>query len=104
MVGFQKTHSANSLITDSAASGTAMACGIKTENGTIGIDTTKFETFFKENPEQFAALTSTRATTDNDAITSRISSFNLNDFVAGAYQFNLSGGTKSSNVSLLLLV
>mgnify|MGYP001161214713 FL=1 len=39
VVGLQKTHSANSLITDSAASGTAMACGIKTENGTIGIDT-----------------------------------------------------------------
>ncbi len=68
--------------------------GVMTQlDGTIGIDTTKFETFFKENPEQFAALTSTRATTDNDAITSRISSFNLNDFVAGAYQFNLSGGT-----------
>ena len=39
VIGLQKTHSANSLITDSAASGTAMACGIKTENGTIGIDT-----------------------------------------------------------------
>ena len=39
VVGFQKTHSANSLITDSAASGTAMACGTKTTNGTIGIDT-----------------------------------------------------------------
>ncbi len=39
VIGLQKTHSANSLITDSAASGTAMACGTKTENGTIGIDT-----------------------------------------------------------------
>ena len=39
VVGLQKTHSANSLITDSAASGTAMACGTKTTNGTIGIDT-----------------------------------------------------------------
>ena len=37
VVGFQKTHSANSLITDSAASGTAMACGIKTLNGAIGV-------------------------------------------------------------------
>ncbi len=49
VVGFQKTHSANSLITDSAASGTAMACGIKTENGTIGIDTKNksFESILK---------------------------------------------------------
>ena len=39
VVGLQKTHSVNSLITDSAASGTAMACGVKTLNGAIGMDT-----------------------------------------------------------------
>jgi len=32
------TRSANALITDSAASGTAIACGEKTSNGTIGMD------------------------------------------------------------------
>lgn len=32
------TRSANSLITDSAASGTAIACGEKTDNGRIGMD------------------------------------------------------------------
>lgn len=37
-VGLQKTHSANKYITDSAASGTAMACGKKTYNGAIGVD------------------------------------------------------------------
>lgn len=37
-IGLQKTHSHNQLITDSAASGTAMACGIKTLNGVIGIN------------------------------------------------------------------
>lgn len=31
------THAANSAITDSAASGTAIACGIKTNNGRIGV-------------------------------------------------------------------
>ena len=35
VVGLQKTHAVNSLITDSAASGTAMACGTKTVNGAI---------------------------------------------------------------------
>ena len=36
-VGLAKTHSSNSLVTDSAASGTAMASGVKTLNGVIGI-------------------------------------------------------------------
>lgn len=38
-VGLQKTYSADNYITDSAASGTAMATGKKTGNGIIGIDT-----------------------------------------------------------------
>jgi alkaline phosphatase len=38
-VGLVKTHSANQYITDSAASGTAMATGKKTNNGVIGKDT-----------------------------------------------------------------
>jgi alkaline phosphatase len=37
-VGLSKTHAIKQLITDSAASGTAMACGVKTLNGVIGID------------------------------------------------------------------
>lgn len=37
-VGLQKTYSANKYITDSAASGTALACGKKTNNGMIGED------------------------------------------------------------------
>jgi len=36
-VGLVKTHSSNSLVTDSAASGTAMASGVKTLNGVVGI-------------------------------------------------------------------
>jgi alkaline phosphatase len=38
-VGFQKTYSASSYITDSGASGTAMATGTKTFNGAIAVDT-----------------------------------------------------------------
>lgn len=37
-VGFSKTYSTNRYITDSAAGGTAIACGVKTTNGTIGMD------------------------------------------------------------------
>lgn len=36
--GYMTTHSGNSFITDSAAAGTAMACGVKTQNGAIGVD------------------------------------------------------------------
>ena len=35
--GFSKTHSADNYITDSAAGGTALACGKKTRNGMIGM-------------------------------------------------------------------
>ena len=39
--GEAATHSANSDVTDSAASGTAMACGVKTNNGMIGMSPDK---------------------------------------------------------------
>ena len=35
--GISKTYSANSYITDSAAGGTALACGRKTDNGMVGV-------------------------------------------------------------------
>jgi len=38
VIGFHKSHAADELITDSAAGGTAIACGIKTNNGNIGTD------------------------------------------------------------------
>lgn len=36
VTGFSRTYSANRLITDSAAGGTALACGEKTDNGMLG--------------------------------------------------------------------
>lgn len=44
VIGFHKSHAANELITDSAAGGTAIACGIKTNNGNIGTDENGFPT------------------------------------------------------------
>lgn len=38
VIGFHKSHSYTSLITDSAAGATAFACGIKTYNNAIGMD------------------------------------------------------------------
>jgi len=40
-IGLQQTSSAIEKVTDSAASGTALATGTKTYNGAIGVDTTK---------------------------------------------------------------
>ena len=37
-IGFQKTKSNNNYMTDSGAGGTALACGVKTNNGVIGMD------------------------------------------------------------------
>ena len=39
IIGLQKPFASNKLITDSAASATAFACGIKTYNGAIGVNT-----------------------------------------------------------------
>ncbi|MDR1680004.1 MAG: alkaline phosphatase [Prevotellaceae bacterium] len=36
-VGFSKTYSANDFTTDSSAGGTALACGVKTNNGMVGM-------------------------------------------------------------------
>ncbi len=38
VTGLMKTHSYDNLVTDSAAGGTAMACGVKTYNNGIGVD------------------------------------------------------------------
>ena len=38
VIGLSKTHSINNLVTDSAAAGTAMACGEKTYNYVLGIN------------------------------------------------------------------
>lgn len=40
-MGMQTTHSSNSFITDSAAAGTALASGHKTDNDVVGVDPTK---------------------------------------------------------------
>jgi len=37
VTGIMRTHSADSAVTDSAASGTAMACGFKTNNGMVNV-------------------------------------------------------------------
>ena len=49
IIGFQKTHASNNLITDSAAGATAMACGCKTFLGALGLcaDSTRCKTILE---------------------------------------------------------
>ena len=48
VTGYANTYSADKLVTDSAASGTAIACGSKTDNGKVGVlpDETPVENIF----------------------------------------------------------
>jgi len=41
VLGMQTTYNAQALITDSAAAGTAFACGVKTKSGVVGMDETQ---------------------------------------------------------------
>jgi alkaline phosphatase len=49
VLGLMRTHSASQLVTDSAAAGTAIASGIKTDNGKLGIaaDGSAYETLLE---------------------------------------------------------
>jgi alkaline phosphatase len=49
ITGIMRTHSANNVVTDSAAAGTALACGIKTNNDMVGMaaDGTKYANIFE---------------------------------------------------------
>ncbi|MGD9400869.1 MAG: alkaline phosphatase [bacterium] len=65
--GYMSTHSANKLVTDSAASGTAIACGQKTDNGRVGVmpDTTEIDNIFDiavRNGKAVGAVTTTAVT------------------------------------------
>jgi len=66
-IGFSKTQSADNYITDSAAGGTALSCGIKTYNGAIGVttDTIPVKNILEESEEKGLAtgLVSTSAIT-----------------------------------------
>ena len=45
VMGMQTTYDAHALMTDSASSATAFACGLKTQSGVIGMDDTKTHSY-----------------------------------------------------------
>ncbi|RIJ46506.1 alkaline phosphatase [Maribellus luteus] len=66
-IGFSKTQSGNNYITDSAAGGTALACGVKTYNNAIGMDINKQPVksilHYAEDNKKATGLVSTSAIT-----------------------------------------
>ena len=103
-IGFQTTHSAKRYITDSAAAGTALATGVKTYDGAIGVDLDtlalenireKFEKLGKATgvvstssvthatPASFVAHQSYRY--KNEAIAADFLLTNIDVFIGGGY-------------------
>jgi len=65
--------------------------GVVTElDGTLSIDTTRFTEYFAENPEHFAAVTTTMIRTGDAGVTGNATT---DLFTPGKYNFNLSAGT-----------
>lgn len=102
-LGITTTHSADTLITDSAAAGTALATGVKTNNGAISVTTTgeKLKSLThvaKEKNMKVGVITSTRLTHATPAVfvTSNESRANENemaaDFPKAGIDFYAGGG------------
>jgi len=67
-IGFAKTYSANSFTADSGAGGTALACGVKTNNGMIGM-----------TPESIAVESILRIAQENGFATGMVTTCNITD-------------------------
>ncbi|NLN30475.1 MAG: alkaline phosphatase [Bacteroidales bacterium] len=64
--GFSITHSADNYITDSAAGGTAIACGVKTNNGMLGL-----------NPDESVAVSVLEVLHENGLATGLVSTSSI---------------------------
>lgn len=88
VTGLFRTHSANELVTDSAAAGTALASGIKTNNGMLGMapDGTKYQTILEAAQAKGMAtglvVTSTISHATPAAFASHVMSRKMQDKIA----------------------
>ncbi len=88
VVGFFWTHSADALVTDSAAAGTALASGVKTNNGMLGMtpDGTRYQTILEAAQAKGMAtglvVTSTISHATPAAFASHVTSRKMQDKIA----------------------
>ncbi|QTL99474.1 alkaline phosphatase [Iocasia frigidifontis] len=103
VVGINTTHSADSLITDSAAAGTALACGYKTNNGIIAMlpDGTPVKTLLEAAEEKGMATGLISTTRVTHATVAVFASHNINrnaeneiayDYLDSGVDFLVGGG------------
>ena len=88
-VGLVKTHAANAYTTDSAAAGTAIACGEKTDNGMVGIrpDGTRLKSLL-----EYAA--------DNDLATGMVVTCELTHATPASFVAHVGGRSENENIAL----
>ena len=88
-VGLVKTYSANSYITDSAASGTAIACGEKTDNGMLGI-----------RPDGSRIKSMLEYAADNDLATGMVVTCELTHATPAAFVAHIGGRSENEAIAM----
>jgi alkaline phosphatase len=87
-VGLVKTHAANSYTTDSAAAGTAIACGEKTDNGMLG-----------QTPDGRNLKSMLEYAADNDMATGMVVSCELTHATPAAFVAHVGRRTESEMIA-----
>ena len=89
VVGLAKTTSANNYTTDSAAAGTAIACGVKTNNGVLG-----------QRPDGTPAKSMLEYAADNGMATGMVVSCELTHATPAAFVAHVDGRNENDNIAL----
>ena len=88
-VGLSKTSSADNYTTDSAAGGTAIACGVKTNNGMLG-----------QLPDSTAVKSMLEYAADNDMATGVVVTCELPHATPAAFVAHVNGRYENENIAL----
>ncbi|MDR2233056.1 MAG: alkaline phosphatase [Tannerella sp.] len=88
-IGLSKTWSANNYTTDSAAGGTAIACGVKTNNGVIG-----------QRPDGTNAKSMLEYAADNGLATGVVVSCELTHATPASFVAHVNGRSENENIAL----
>jgi alkaline phosphatase len=89
VVGLAKTTSANDYTTDSAAAGTAIACGVKTNNGVLG-----------QLPDGTPAKSMLEYAADNDLATGVVVTCELTHATPAAFIAHVDGRNENENIAM----
>ena len=91
VVGFAKTTSADNYTTDSAAAGTAIACGVKTNNGMLG-----------QLPDGIPVKSMLEYAADNDLSTGVVVTCELTHATPAAFVAHVNGRNENENIAMAI--